>query len=135
MQLKEALKAKAKSETERLFAILPKTSVLGKRVIPLSQESLEALLLNAMVDGAAIVVQQTIKSDCELPNRNTVYSVEVDGKHWRWAGTYEQFEKDVHEYCNASEGIFTLVSRGHIVYKEKLGFNREHTIVFKAIKQ
>jgi hypothetical protein len=46
-----------------------------------------------------------VKQAEEIPDRRTIYSIEVTenlsgqkNKHWRWAGTLAQFEKDVKEY-------------------------------------
>jgi hypothetical protein len=80
-----------------------------------------------------------------LPDRRAIYSIEVsdnlDGeggkyKHWRWAGTLEQFQKDVREYVVCSEGRFEFESRNKIIWrgKQKIG-GKIQIISFHAAKE
>jgi len=78
----------------------------------------------------------------EIPDRRTIYSIEVtdnldgkENKHWRWAGTLDQFEKDVKEYCEFSEGDYNILSANKIEWRSKKEFGRkQNIIVFHAVK-
>jgi hypothetical protein len=78
----------------------------------------------------------------KLPDRRTIYSIEitenlggVQNKHWRWAGTLEQFEKDVREYCEFSDGEYNILSANKIEWRGKKKFGRkQNIIVFHAVK-
>lgn len=77
-----------------------------------------------------------------LPDRRPIYSIEItdnfsddENKHWRWAGSLEQFEKDCREYCEHSEGSFAFVSKNRIEFRDtKRGGFRQQIITFKAVK-
>ena len=81
----------------------------------------------------------------EISDRRTIYSIEVsdnldgDGgkyKHWRWAGSLEQFEKDVKEYVAYSEGRFEFESKNKIVWRAKDKIDGKIQIIsFHAAKQ
>jgi hypothetical protein len=55
MNLQQRINAAAKKEAARLFELFPKTSIRGRMIVPLSLESVEYLVKNSMVDGAALV--------------------------------------------------------------------------------
>lgn len=80
----------------------------------------------------------------EIPDRRTIYSIEVTdnfdlentrNKHWRWAGSLEQFEKDAREYCAESGGEFNFVTKNHTEWRSEYKFGeRQHIINFRAVK-
>jgi hypothetical protein len=77
-----------------------------------------------------------------MPDRRTIYSIEVtenaggqQNKHWRWAGTLEQFEKDCREYCKGSDGDYNILSANKIEWRSKKKFRqKQNIIVFHAVK-
>lgn len=83
--------------------------------------------------------------ESELPDRRTIYSIEVADnlndnggkyKHWRWAGTLEQFEKDVLEYCKSSDGEYSVESKNRIVWRAKKKLDGKFQIInFHAAKE
>jgi len=84
-----------------------------------------------------------VKQTEEIPDRRTIYSIEVTenlsgqkNKHWRWAGTLAQFEKDVKEYIGSSEGDYRILSANKIEWRSKEKFGCEQDItVFHAVKE
>jgi hypothetical protein len=113
-----------KAVMEKYGVLSPETSYLGEVLNKLKKlESLEA----------------------ESPDRRCAYSIEVsdnldgDGgkyKHWRWAGTLEQFQKDVREYVSCSEGRFEFFSRNKIVWRDERKIDGQIQILsFHAAKE
>lgn len=59
---------------------------------------------------AASSVTAPADSLADLPNRNPVWEMRVDGQFLRWCGTLEQFRKDCLEYCDRSNGHWEKLS-------------------------
>jgi CRISPR/Cas system-associated protein Cas7 (RAMP superfamily) len=85
---------------------------------------------------------QKIRDLEAIPDRRTIYSIEVTdnlggqkNKHWRWAGTLEQFEKDVKEYIGSCEGEYNFLSANKIEWRSKKVFGQKQDItLFHAVK-
>ena len=79
-----------------------------------------------------------------ISDRRAIYSIQITdnmdsnttNKHWRWAGNLEQFKQDAMEYCCASEGHYSFLSKNSIEWRSKVEFGkRQNIIVFHAVKQ
>jgi hypothetical protein len=56
------------------------------------------------------------------PDRRPVWSFTVDGRHIRWCGTLEQWERDCLDYTGASTGTWTINSKHHRTFTDAGGY-------------